>query len=92
LATSATPGTYLSDTLGNTLYYFSNDYNGQNNCAGSYAALWPVFYAGDYLTQNELGAGIDVADFGTVTVTGGQKQTTCKSWPLYYYAPAVPIP
>ena len=75
LATSATLGTYLADTLGNTLYYFSNDYNGQNNCAGGCAALWPVFYAGDNLTQNELGDGLDIADFGTFTFTGGKKQT-----------------
>ena len=88
LSTSATLGAYLTDTLGNTLYYFSNDYDGQNNCAGGCAALWPVFYAGDNLTQDGLGTGLDIADFGMITVAGGQKQTTYKSWPLYYYAPA----
>lgn len=88
LATSGTLGAYLTDTLGNTLYYFSNDYNGQNNCAGGCAAVWPLYYAGN-ITQESLGPGLDIADFSTVTTSAGGKQTTYKSWPLYYYAPVV---
>lgn len=88
LATHATLGSHLTDTLGNTLYYFSNDYNGQNNCSGGCAALWPIYYAGT-ITQESLGVGLDIADFTTITTTSGVKQTAYKSWPLYYYAPAV---
>ncbi len=88
LATSSTLGSYLTDTLGNTLYYFSNDYNGQNNCAGGCAAVWPIYYAGE-ITQSGLGAGLDIADFATVTTSSGAKQTTYKTWPLYYFAPVV---
>lgn len=88
LATDAALGSYLTDTLGSTLYYFSNDYNGQNNCSGGCASLWPTYYAGE-ITQESLGTGLDIADFATVTTTSGAKQTTYKSWPLYYYAPAV---
>lgn len=86
LATSTTLGTYLVDTLGNTLYYFSNDYNGETNCSGGCLALWPPYYAGN-LTQASLGTDLDIADFATITTPGGP-QTTYKSWPLYYYAPA----
>lgn len=88
LATSAALGSYLTDTLGSTLYYFSNDYNGQSNCAGGCLALWPIYYAGDNLAQASLVSGLDIADFGTITTPAG-KQTTYKTWPLYYYAPVV---
>ena len=88
LANSAALGSYLTDTLGNTLYYFSNDFNGQSNCAGGCLALWPIYYAGDNLTQASLVSGLDIADFGTITTPAG-KQTTYKTWPLYYYAPVV---
>lgn len=87
LATKTEVGTYLVDTLGNTLYYFSNDYNGQTNCSGGCLALWPPYYAGDHLDQAALGPDLDIADFGTITTPSG-KQTTYKTWPLYYYAPA----
>lgn len=88
LATSAALGAYLTDTLGNTLYYFSNDFNGQSNCAGGCLAVWPIYYAGDNLAQASLVTGLDIADFGTITTPAG-KQTTYKTWPLYYYAPVV---
>lgn len=87
LAASVTLGSYLVDSLGNTLYFFSNDFDGQSNCTGGCLALWPIYYAGDHLTQASLGAGLDMDDFATIITPGG-KQTTYKSWPLYYYAPA----
>lgn len=86
LADHATLGSHLVDTLGNTLYYFSNDYNGESNCSGGCLALWPPYYAGNHLDQAALGTGLDIDDFGTITTPGGT-QTTYKSWPLYYYAP-----
>ena len=88
LGNSGTLGSYLTDTLGNTLYYFSNDFDGQSNCAGGCLALCPIYYAGDNLTQASLASGLDIADFGSITTPAG-KQTTYKTWPLYYYAPAV---
>jgi len=88
LQTSQTLGSYLTDKDGRTLYYFSNDANGQNNCAGGCEALWP-YYNVDNLTADMLGDGLDVADFATITAANGKKQLTYKTWPLYYYAPAV---
>jgi predicted lipoprotein with Yx(FWY)xxD motif len=89
LKTSTIVGSYLSDSLGNTLYSFANDFDGQNNCSGGCANLWPAYYAGDNLAQSQLAEGLDIADFGTITIAGGAKQTTYKKWPLYYFAPLV---
>ncbi|MCW3110237.1 MAG: hypothetical protein JWQ09_4743 [Segetibacter sp.] len=89
LKTSATLSTYLTDSLGSTLYYFSNDFNGNSNCTGGCLSVWPIYYAGDNLTQAKLPTGLDIADFGTITTSTGAKQTTYKTWPLYYYAPLV---
>jgi predicted lipoprotein with Yx(FWY)xxD motif len=89
LKASATLGSYLADSVGATLYYFSNDFDGNSSCTGGCQAVWPIYFAGDNLTQAKLPSGLDIADFATITTTSGAKQTTYKTWPLYYYAPAV---
>jgi predicted lipoprotein with Yx(FWY)xxD motif len=89
LSTSATLGSYLTDKDGNTLYYFANDADGTSTCTGGCLTVWPTFYAGDFFTGDLLQTGLDIADFGVITSATGQKQTTYKGWPLYYYAPAV---
>jgi predicted lipoprotein with Yx(FWY)xxD motif len=89
LKTSAALGNYLSDSLGYTLYYFSNDFDGKSNCTGGCLNVWPIYFAGDNLTQSKLPSGLEITDFGTITTSTGAKQTTYKTWPLYYYAPAV---
>jgi len=85
LATDATRGLYLVDKNNQTLYFFANDYNGENTCSGGCADVWPYFDAGD-LTQDKLGEGLNLADFDQITVNG-VPQTRYKGWPLYYYAP-----
>ncbi|NLR81150.1 hypothetical protein [Chitinophaga eiseniae] len=89
ISASATVGNHITDVDGNSLYYFSNDFNGSNNCSGGCAAVWPIYYAGDNLAQAALGTGLDIKDFATITTTDGKKQTTYKGWPLYYFAPNV---
>ncbi len=87
LAADASLGNLLTDNKGYTLYYFSNDVNGGiNKCTGGCLALWPIFYD-SLLSASTLGSGLNVADFGVITASTGQKQTTYKGWPLYYYAP-----
>ncbi|WP_223816065.1 COG4315 family predicted lipoprotein [Adhaeribacter rhizoryzae] len=88
LKNSSTLGQYLVDKDGRTLYYFSNDFNGQNNCVVNCEALWPYFNV-DNLTADQLGTGLELTDFATITAANGKKQLTYKTWPLYYYAPAV---
>jgi predicted lipoprotein with Yx(FWY)xxD motif len=85
LATDASLGQYLVDKNNQTLYFFSNDFNGENSCGGNCANIWPYFDAGD-LAQDKLGAGLKLADFDKITVNG-IPQTRYKGWPLYYYAP-----
>lgn len=84
---NAALGTILTDKDGRTLYFFSNDAKGQNSCTGGCEAFWPVFNT-DNLTSEKLGAGLDPADFSSITTTSGKKQTTYKGWPLYYFAPS----
>lgn len=77
--------TILTDNKGQTLYFFSNDVKGQSNCTSD-ACLnaWPVFY----IETPIIGTGLATSDFGTITRADGTKQTTYKTWPLYYFSPS----
>jgi predicted lipoprotein with Yx(FWY)xxD motif len=80
-------GTYLTDAAGRTLYTYGSDIPGDcntapvSNCAADCPVTWPIFDAG----QRGLGAGLDDANFGTITRGDGSSQTTYFGWPLYYY-------
>jgi predicted lipoprotein with Yx(FWY)xxD motif len=88
LKTSATFGSYLADKDGRTLYFFALDANGQSGCTSAGCmAVWPSFIV-DSITANDIGDGLAITDFSTVTTGGGGKQLTYKGWQLYYYAPA----
>lgn len=86
LKTSPALGKYLADRNDKTLYFFSNDADGNNHCTGGCVGAWPVF-AGDAPSQAELDKGLSASDFGVVSIDGGQKQITYKGWPLYYFSP-----
>jgi predicted lipoprotein with Yx(FWY)xxD motif len=79
-------GTYLVDKDGRSLYIFSNDPAGVDNCTGDCQRYWPVFNVAN-LTASMLGPGLNFADFGTITSSAGSLQVTYKGWPLYYFAP-----
>jgi predicted lipoprotein with Yx(FWY)xxD motif len=81
-----TLGNILTDKDGHSLYFFSNDANGQNTCTGGCEALWPVFNI-DNLTSEKLGDGLSLNDFSAATTTAGKRQVSFKGWPLYYFAP-----
>lgn len=83
VAQNGTFGAILTDSTGNSLYFFANDANGQNNCTGGCVAKWPIFYVDS--AKLTISAGLKASDFGTITTPNG-KQTTYKGWPLYYYA------
>ncbi|RZK61467.1 MAG: hypothetical protein EOO59_05010 [Hymenobacter sp.] len=83
LSSDATLGSFLTDGQGNTLYYFTLDVTGSNNCGtAACASQWPPFYT----STVSVGAGLDAADFTTGKTAGGLNQTYYKGWPLYYYA------
>ena len=81
-----TLGNILVDKEGRTLYFSSNDANGQSSCTGDCETMWPVFNI-DNLTQEKLGEGLSVGGFSSITTASGKKQLTYKGYPLYYFAP-----
>ncbi len=74
-------GNILTDGDGNTLYFFTKDAFDTSECEGQCKVNWPIFY-GENL---EIGAGLNADDFGMITRADGDKQTTYKGWPLYYF-------
>jgi len=78
-------GNYLTDKDGNALYFLSNDADGANNCTGGCAQAWTIFDITD-LTQAQLGSGLAIGDFNSISTPNGN-QLTYKGWPLYYYSP-----
>lgn len=92
LKTSPTLGKYLADKDDRTLYFFSNDADGQNHCTGGCVGAWPIF-SGEVPSQGNLDKGLMASDFKSITTADGKKQITYKGWPLYYFSPKnVPEP
>ncbi len=75
-------GNYIVDSKGNTLYLFTKDVMGDSKCTGGCLNSWPVFYQEKIIVSS----GLSSSDFGTITRDDGNKQTTYKGWPLYYFA------
>ena len=74
-------GEVLVDGKGMTLYMFTADADGKSACSGDCLASWPVL-AGEGVTP---GAGLDAADFGTITRDDGSSQVTFFDMPLYTF-------
>jgi predicted lipoprotein with Yx(FWY)xxD motif len=82
VATATTPlGTVLTGEGGRTLYFFTKDVAGISACEGNCLTNWPVFYK----ESPNLGQGLAIADFATITRADGTKQNTFRGWPLYYF-------
>jgi predicted lipoprotein with Yx(FWY)xxD motif len=45
-------------------------------------AKWPLYYVEKVAVKD----GLDAKNFGTITRADGQKQTTYKGMPLYFFA------
>lgn len=75
-------GSYLTDAKGMTLYVFKKDSPGKSACAGDCVAKWPLYFREGVGVTGSLKA----SDFGTITREDGQKQTTYRGLPLYYFA------
>jgi len=74
-------GSYLADAKGMTLYTFKKDTAGKSACAGECVTKWPIYFREKVAAEAKL-----QADFGTITREDGQKQTSYKGMPLYYFA------
>jgi predicted lipoprotein with Yx(FWY)xxD motif len=75
-------GSYLTDAKGMTLYLFKKDSPGKSACAGDCVTKWPLYFREKVGVSGNLKEG----DFATITREDGQKQTTYKGLPLYYFA------
>ncbi len=82
LVANNTFGNILTDSNGRSLYFFSKDTKEISECTGGCKDVWPVFYTADLTLDN----GLNAADFGEITREDGDKQTTYKGWPLYYFS------
>lgn len=74
-------GHYFTDAKGMSLYWFVKDSAGKSVCAGGCLEKWPAYYRPTIAPP----AGVDAADFGTITREDGKKQTTFRGYPLYYF-------
>ena len=81
-ATKPDIGTYLVDSKGMTLYYFTNDSIGNSTAVGAVLQAWPLFNVATFTVPPTLNS----SDFDAITRPDGQKVTTYKGWPLYYFA------
>ncbi|MFZ3383719.1 MAG: hypothetical protein WA144_07330 [Candidatus Methanoperedens sp.] len=75
-------GNYIVDSKGITLYMFTKDVMGDSTCTGGCLNNWPVFYQ----EKISVTTGLVSSDFGMITRDDGNKQTTYKGWPLYYFS------
>jgi len=74
-------GNYLVDSKGMTLYYFAKDVYGNGACIDKCLDIWPIFYAPEVIVPSSL----DIMDFNEITREDGNRQTTYRGHPLYYY-------
>lgn len=78
-------GKILVNAAGRTLYEFTRDRSGKNNCAAisGCSETWPPLRsAGKPLA----GAGVQASLLSTIRLAGGVKQVTYAGHPLYLYS------
>ena len=76
-------GSFLAcDVTGMTLYNFKKDTPGKSACEGDCLVKWPIYYVDAVAVKD----GLDAKNFGTITRADGQKQTTYKGMPLYFFS------
>ncbi len=85
IASNSEFGNVLTDKANQSLYFFANDISGESFCNGGCSEVWPPLVGEIY--NFEMGAGLNVNDFGTTIREDGMKQITYKGWPLYYFSP-----
>jgi len=81
-AVKLTNENYIVDDKGKTLYLFAKDVMGDSQCTDACLKIWPVFYS----EKISVSSGLNSSDFDTITRIDGNKQTTFKGWPLYYFS------
>jgi len=82
VASQESPGSFLTDRTGKTLYYFTKDTAGASACTGACLTKWPAFSA-DPVSAPSL---LKPADITSLLRADGVKQTAYMGRPLYYFA------
>lgn len=80
---SATLGTILTDSNGNSVYQYTRDEREVSNCAGGCALAWPPVLT---VEDPVAGEGVSEDRIGSISRGNGAKQVTYNGWPLYYFA------
>jgi predicted lipoprotein with Yx(FWY)xxD motif len=80
---SGTPGTYLTDGSGKSLYEFASDTATKSTCTGACVTAWPPLTSS---SAASAGSGVNAGDIGTLTRSDGAMQVTYKGHPLYYFS------
>jgi predicted lipoprotein with Yx(FWY)xxD motif len=78
-----TPGTFLVDGSGRTLYLFKADRGAQSMCSGACAQAWPP------LTTKgapKAGSGVKASLLGTTKRADGTSEVTYDGHPLYLFS------
>jgi predicted lipoprotein with Yx(FWY)xxD motif len=75
-------GSFLTDRVGKTLYFFTKDTSGVSTCTGTCLANWPAFSADPVVAPSAL----KPTDFSVLTRSDGAKQVSYMGRPLYYFA------
>jgi predicted lipoprotein with Yx(FWY)xxD motif len=74
-------GSYLTDSKGMTIYYFTKDTIGKSACEGDCITRWPIFYD----KKIKAPKGVNKKDFGVITRADKKKQSTFRGMPLYHF-------
>lgn len=76
-------GTYLVDSKGITLYYYTLDERGKSNVPNALKSTWPSVS----ITNLTVSSDLNMNDFSYTLAGYGENnnQVTFKGWPLYYY-------
>jgi predicted lipoprotein with Yx(FWY)xxD motif len=78
-------GTILVTKTGLTLYHMKSETNGEINCTGACAKLWPPLTAGGG-AEVVAGPGVNASKLGTIKRPDGKTQVTYNGLPLYRYS------
>lgn len=79
---STSMGTVLTNSAGQTLYWFAIDTPTTSNCSGSCTTYWPPLTGKQAAASGSSLTGA----FGTIKRSGGVLQSTYDGHPLYTYA------
>lgn len=81
IAEKAGVGKYLTDAEGKSLYFYIKDRIDKSACSGDCIARWPIYFR----DKVAAGEGLKGEDFATIERADGQKQSTFRGYPLYYW-------